>query len=82
MREIRVLNATPEPLPLPDGRDARDVTVHELNRELIALRIPGVSHETGKQESLHLYSEHKAKAMAEYGARWVPGEASDKGMRV
>lgn len=75
--QSKLLNATPEPLPLPDGRDARAVSVHELNRELIALRIPGVSHETGKQDALHLYAEHKAKALAEYGARWVPAEAAD-----
>jgi hypothetical protein len=52
-------------LMLPDGRVAEDLRLHPLQAELIGrLRIPGCSHEDGKDALLDKYAAHVA-AVAE-----------------
>lgn len=48
-------------LKIDDGRLARDIPLHELNRALVKMNVPGVDATTGKQNALDRLAEFRAK---------------------
>jgi len=45
---------------LPDGRRARSLSRDELENELVAMKVPGISAGQGKDSMVEIFSKHQA----------------------